>query len=87
MISTWTVNSTGESWRETTITSILGRRKAVHHVTETVTWKGGRLFHHIWKKVMSSEEKEPETLNCPGIALSQLENLTAHSQAPNLLTL
>ena len=51
------------------VTSILGRWKAVHHVNENclVTWKGGRLLCHIWKEVMCSEEKEPETLKCPGI--------------------
>ena len=32
-----------------------------------MTWKGGRLLCHIWKEVTCSEEKEPETLKCPGI--------------------
>ena len=51
------------------VTSILGRRKAVRHVTENclVTWKGGRLLYHIRKEVTCCEEKVPETLKCPGI--------------------
>ena len=60
------------------VTSILGRRKAIHHVNENclVTWKGGRLLCLIWKEVTCSEEKEPETLKCPGMWVPRFDGRT-----------
>ena len=85
----WKVNSTGESWREMSISSILGRQKAVHHVTKTVLWPGKveGCFTIYGKSHVLWRERTWDTKVSRHCPKSAWECATMCSQAPNLLTL